>query len=58
MDGIAEDGANLNNHHVILLDGLEELPEEIGDEIDEVLVALVLREGFPLAEQGSEEIES
>lgn len=43
---------------MILLDGLEELSEEIGDEVDEVLVALVLREGFPLTEQGSEEIES
>jgi hypothetical protein len=43
---------------MIVLDGLEELSEEIGDEIDEVLVALVLREGLPLAEQGSEEVES
>jgi len=42
---------------VIPLNSLEELPEKVGDEIDEVLVALVLREGFPLAEQGSEEVE-
>lgn len=43
---------------MVLLDSLEELPEQVGDEIDEVLIALVLWERFPFPKQGSEEIES
>jgi len=53
-----QDSANIDDHHTILLDGLKELPEEVGDETDEVLVALILWERFSLTKQGAEEIES
>lgn len=53
-----QDSTNFDDYHMILLDSLKELPEEVGDEIDEVLVALILWERFSLAKQGSEEIES
>lgn len=52
------DSANFNDYHMVLLDSLEELPEQVGDEIDQVLIALVLWEHFPFPKQGSEEIES
>ena len=53
-----QDSANFDDYHMILLDSLKELPEEVGDEVDEVLVALIFWERFSLAKQGSEEIES
>jgi hypothetical protein len=53
-----QDSANIDDYHMILLDSLKELPEEVGDETDEVLVALILWEHFSLAKQGSEEVES
>ena len=53
-----QDSANIDDHHMILLDSPKELPEEVGDETDEVLIALILWERFSLTKQGAEEIES
>jgi len=53
-----QDSANIDDYHMILFDSLKELSEEVGDETDEVLVALILWERFSLTKQGAEEIES